>query len=63
MAFTTLKIAMATPPMLGLPDFSMTFVVKCDALEVDLGAMLMQRGPLASPSQALKGMNLFSANL
>ena len=51
---------MVTPPVVALPDFSKTFVFKCDASKQALGAVLMQEGrPLAYLSQALKGKNLF----
>lgn len=39
---------MATPPILGLPNFSKLFVVECYAFGLGLGAILMQDGrPLA----------------
>jgi hypothetical protein len=47
---------MATPPVLGLPDFSKPFVIECDALGEGIRAVLMQAGqPLAYLSQGLKG--------
>lgn len=39
-AFAKLKLALATKPTLALPDFSISFVVECDALEDGLGAVL-----------------------
>ncbi|XP_035548729.1 uncharacterized mitochondrial protein AtMg00860-like [Juglans regia] len=41
-AFNHLKVVVAKPPVLKLPDFSKEFTIECDALEVGLGAVLIQ---------------------
>ncbi|CEM38270.1 unnamed protein product [Vitrella brassicaformis CCMP3155] len=41
-AFWKLKKALCDPPILAMPDFSRTFIVKCDASGVGVGAVLVQ---------------------
>lgn len=58
-AFDKLKLALSSPPVLRLPDFSRPFVVECDACGTGLGAILSQDNqPIASYSEALKGSAL-----
>ena len=49
-------------PMLGIPDFSQSFVLETDALGVGIGAVLMQnQRPMAFFSQALPITHRFKA--
>jgi len=58
-AFQILKMAMCTTPILSLPDFTMTFVLECDASGKGIGAILMQEGrPLAFTNKQLSERNL-----
>ena len=41
-SFTALKVAMATAPILHLPDFEKQFVVTTDTSDVAVGAILEQ---------------------
>ena len=56
LAFKALKQAVSNPPVLALPNFSVPFVIECDASGYGLGVVLMQESrPLAYHSEALKG--------
>jgi hypothetical protein len=41
-AFTVLKTAVTTAPVLALPDFGQPFIVECDASTHGFGAILLQ---------------------
>ena len=46
-------------PILALPDFNQSFIVKCDASCIGLGVVLMQGGqPISYFSKSLKGREL-----
>ncbi|KAJ0585794.1 putative nucleotidyltransferase, Ribonuclease H [Helianthus annuus] len=58
-AFEKLKQALTSAPVLSLPDFSLPFVVECDASGYGIGAVLMQLNkPIAYFSKALSDRNL-----
>ena len=53
-AFTALKQAMTTTPILGLPDFYAPFIVETDACDSGIGAVLIQHSqPISLLSKAL----------
>lgn len=58
-AFTALKSALSTAPVLSLPDFSLPFAIETDACLNGVGAVLTQQGhPLAFISKALGPRNM-----
>lgn len=58
-AFAQLKMALVSPSVLRLPDFTQHFIVDSDACGVGLGAILIQEDrPVAFYSEALKGSAL-----
>jgi hypothetical protein len=60
LAFETLKQAMATTPVLALPNFIQHFIVETDACDNGLGGVLMQKErPIAFLSKSLSPANKF----
>ena len=67
-AFDQLKTALTNAPILGIPDFSKTFIVGTDASTYGIGAVLMQDGhPLAFISKTLspkwQGLSVYEKEL
>lgn len=55
-AFQSLKQALTTALVLGLLDFTQSFIIECDDSGTGLGAMLMQEAqPIAYFNEAIKG--------
>ena len=47
---------MTNPPILILPDFSIPFIIQCDAFGIGIRAVLIQHGrPIAYMSQVIHG--------
>jgi transposase InsO family protein len=58
LAFDTLKQALCSAPVLGIPDFSQVFAIETDACQTGVGAVLLQNGhPLAYISKPLGAKN------
>ena len=54
LVFDTLKQALCSAPVLGIPDFSKVFAIETDACQTGVGAVLLQNGhPLAYVSKPL----------
>jgi hypothetical protein len=43
-AFTALKAAITSAPVLTIPDFTKLFTIECDASTLSFGAVLIQEG-------------------
>lgn len=53
-AFSALKQALASTPVLALPDFTVPFTIECDASDMGIGAVLSQnQHPIAFLSKSL----------
>ena len=58
-AFETFKDKLTKAPILTLPNFAKTFEIECDASNIGIGAILLQKGhPIAYFSEKLKGSHL-----
>ena len=62
-SFTVLKVAIATAPILRLPDFERQFVITTDASDVAIGAILEQNfgsgmQPIAFSSRKLNAIEI-----
>jgi len=67
-AFKSLKAALVSAPVLGIPDFTKVFVIETDASTHGIGAILMQEGhPLAYISKSLgprwQGLSVYEKEL
>ena len=67
-AFDSLKGALVSAPVLGIPDFTKTFVIETDASTHGIGVVLMQEGhPLAYISKSLgprwQGLSVYEKEL
>ena len=57
-AFSVLKQALCSTPVLALPDFNLPFHIETDASGIGIGAVLQQNGhPIAFISKALSPKN------
>jgi hypothetical protein len=57
-AFSVLKSALVSAPVLAIPDLTKPFVVETDASDIGIGAVLQQDGhPIAFVSKALSPRN------
>ena len=57
-AFSVLKQALSSAPVLAVPDFTVPFVIETDACDQGIGEVLQQKGhPIAFLSKALGPRN------